>query len=480
MNQKPRLEIEPIMEQIRQQINRQGKKQPESFDFVLDKGVSAMNLDELKVKLNESWNVGQRPFTSHRPIIGPFIVWYKKILFQLIKLPLCNVLEDQRNFNMYLAQTINQINLQHLLARTDFLFTELDKRIETLAAKFQAAQKNQQEFNDMTLSIRNALWEEQAKLAEVHQQTQSLESSIQYINQSLSEILHALDKLNQIDELTLTIRNALWEEQAKLAAVHQHTQSLESNFQHINQSVNELIDWYHKEKEGLDAHQYHLFNERFRDTIEHVKKRQQIYIDYFRDCKNIVDLGCGRGEFLELLQENNLPALGIDINPELVELAKQRGLNVTCADLLTFLAQTPDATFDGIFSAQVIEHFKLPDIRQIVGLIYQKLQPDGIAVVETLNPLSFYSYSRNYLLDLTHQRALHPQALKFLFDCHGFREVEIKFTSAVPLEEMLEGIELPKELTPEEETAWQKINLAFSRLNELFYGWQEYAIIAKK
>ncbi|MDI6784786.1 MAG: hypothetical protein QME64_11925, partial [bacterium] len=96
-NNKQHIEIEPIMDQIRQQIKSKKRKNHEPCPLPDSsrgpgKGVQAMTLDELRNKLNESWNVSQRPFTSYRPIIGPLIVLYKKILLKLVKMPLCNYL----------------------------------------------------------------------------------------------------------------------------------------------------------------------------------------------------------------------------------------------------------------------------------------------------------------------------------------------------------------------------------------------------
>ncbi|MFB3896564.1 MAG: class I SAM-dependent methyltransferase [bacterium] len=419
MNQKqPKIEIEPIMDQIRQQVKSNDKIVNPSVARPLGEGVQPMTLDELRQQLNEYWDVSQRQFTSHRPIIGPLIVWYKKILFKLIKLPLCNQFE----FNALVTQTINALaedrarkeQIQHLFERTDFLFTELDKKIETVAAKSQTVITKQQ-MNEETIS---------------------------------------------------TLKNNILTEQTRVTE--------------IDDTVKQIATRLQEEREGLDSHTYHLFNEKFRDTVDAIKKRQQVYLDYFKGRTNVVDLGCGRGEFLDLLHEHNISALGIDINEEMIAAIRQRGLQAQTANLLDFLNQSPENSFDGIFSAQVIEHLTLPDIRRMLGLCYQKMQPNGVIIIETLNPLSYYSYSRNYLLDLTHQRPLHPQALKFLMQCDGFRNVEIKFTSSVALEEMMQGIEIPKELNPEQVVAWGKVNLALAQLNELFFGWQEYAVIAEK
>jgi 2-polyprenyl-3-methyl-5-hydroxy-6-metoxy-1,4-benzoquinol methylase len=431
--------IELIMDQIRQQTRSKGKNKiinPSPLETGdQSKGVPTMTQEEFRYKSNESWNIGNRPFTSHRPVIGRFIVLYKKILYKLIKIPLCNVLEDQRTFNLYLTQTINAINIQQLLERTDFLFTQLDKKIETIAVKSQATITKQQLFDETLVNIRNLLQEEQTRVT-------------------------------QLDNTLVNISNLLQEEQTRTTQ--------------LDDSVKQLLTKSNEEREGLDSHTYNLFNAKFRDTIETIKKRQTIYLDYFKQRKNVADLGCGRGEFLDLLREHHIPAVGIDINQEMIEAASQRGLNVHKSNLLDFLAKSPDDFFDGIFSAQVIEHLTLPDTRRMLGLIHQKLQPDAYVVIETLNPLSYYSYSRNFLLDLTHQRAFHPQAIKFLMECNGFRDIEIKFTSVVPSDEMMEGIAIPQELKPDQTEAWKKVNISMNRLNELFFGWQEYAIIAKK
>ncbi len=101
---------------------------------------------------------------------------------------------------------------------------------------------------------------------------------------------------------------------------------------------------------------YGRFAERFRGAEEYVKAGQQFYLPYFTACRNVLDIGCGRGEFLEMMREAGVPARGIDLSEESVAICRHKGLDAETADLFAYLAALPEASLDGIFCSQVVEH----------------------------------------------------------------------------------------------------------------------------
>lgn len=230
----------------------------------------------------------------------------------------------------------------------------------------------------------------------------------------------------------------------------------------------------------LDDKSYLLFEDRFRGSRDELKERQRIYIDHFKGSEKVLDIGCGRGEFLEILKEEGIDSYGIDTNEPMVSLCKDRGLNVIKGDGVDHLRSLEDNSLGGIFAAQVVEHLEGGDLIEMIRLSYQKLRTGATFIAETINPLCLTIFSGPFYLDLTHIRPIHPQALLFLMEMTGFRDVEIKFTSPYPEEMKLQQVDFFHSLRRFEDAFLNIVNNNINRLNELLYGYQEYAVIGKK
>ncbi len=120
---------------------------------------------------------------------------------------------------------------------------------------------------------------------------------------------------------------------------------------------------------------YGRFAERFRGSEEYVKAGQQIYLPYFQNCRQVLDLGCGRGEFLEMMRQAGVPARGIDLSEESVATCRHKGLDAETADLFVYLEGLPEASLDGIFCSQVVEHIPPERLPELVKLAASRLEP---------------------------------------------------------------------------------------------------------
>jgi len=225
-------------------------------------------------------------------------------------------------------------------------------------------------------------------------------------------------------------------------------------------------------RQPLEDWGYTGFENRFRGSEKHVKSQLEKYLPYFTEGGRILDLGCGRGEFLELLKEKGTEAEGIDINDQMVHICHEKGLNCQKADILEHLIQYDDSTLSGIFSSQVIEHLPPVYLKRMLELAYFKIRPQGIIVLETINPTSVFALVQIYHFDLSHQQPVHPQALKFILESSGFEEVEIQYSA--PLEE-----EMLKTL-PGADDLSTLLNQNIDSLNKLLYAPPNYAAIAVK
>jgi O-antigen chain-terminating methyltransferase len=201
-----------------------------------------------------------------------------------------------------------------------------------------------------------------------------------------------------------------------------------------------------------------------------IKDRQRPYLRYFAGKQPVWDLGCGRGEFLELLRESGIVAQGVESSPDAFHLCKEKGLKVIETDLFAFLEAAEDESAGGIFAAQVIEHFPVELQLRFVNLCYSKLKRGSALVLETINPECLFALVRNFYLDPTHMRPVHPELLRFVFESTGLSNVEVKFSA--PVEgKYVESATWPADSQNDEMTK------AVLALNHFAFGFQDYAMV---
>ena len=216
---------------------------------------------------------------------------------------------------------------------------------------------------------------------------------------------------------------------------------------------------------------YFAFEDLYRGDEESIRQRQQVYLEYFRGRQNVIDVGCGRGEFLELLRESQISAKGVELGTDHFQLCREKGLDVVQQDLFTYLESLPDESLGGLFSAQLIEHLTASDQLRYVRLAYEKTAPGSPVIFETINAQCVWAVMRNFFLDPTHVRPIHPETLKFAMETVNFRNVELRFSS--PMSDRV----LPPLPANENGPAIEEFNRRLADLNEFLYGNQDYAAI---
>lgn len=213
------------------------------------------------------------------------------------------------------------------------------------------------------------------------------------------------------------------------------------------------------------------FEASFRGTREELLERYRGLAARLRDSSPVVDLGCGRGEFLELLVAQGVDAFGVDVDPDLVEDCKGRGLDVRHGDALSALEATADESLGGIVLIQVIEHLTPQEALDLVALSYRKLRQGGLLVIETVNPQSLYVFAHAFYVDPTHTHPVHPAYLAFVVQQAGFGGVEIDWRSEPPEGDVLDEL-------AEDDATSKVMNENVRRLNTLLFAPQDYALIA--
>lgn len=218
------------------------------------------------------------------------------------------------------------------------------------------------------------------------------------------------------------------------------------------------------------------FENRLRGSEDMVREHHRTYLHYFQGKDVVLDIGCGRGEFLELLREAGIAGQGVDLNPDMVRHCREKGLQVSEADALSYLQSLPDDSLGAAFCSQLVEHLTTEDMLALIKAIHKKLRTGGILIVETLNPESLLVVYRWFWIDPTHIRLVHPETLKFIFESAGFFEVVHRILPPS------EGPILIPPLTDEslQQDKLANFNQATQYLNHLLYAGFDYAVIGSK
>jgi 2-polyprenyl-3-methyl-5-hydroxy-6-metoxy-1,4-benzoquinol methylase len=220
---------------------------------------------------------------------------------------------------------------------------------------------------------------------------------------------------------------------------------------------------------------YFSLEMRIRGPRDDVRERQRIYVDAFKDAAPVLDVGAGRGEFLELLGEAGIESRGIELDEELVEYGRSQGLAVDHADAVSHLEGLEDGSLGGIFAAQLVEHLPPPALMRFLAAAALKLRPGGLLVAETINPLTLVAL-KHYFADPTHAQPLVPETLEVLARQAGFRRTELRFLNEPSERERLRDVELPPGREFDEARAALRTNVEL--LNSVVFGPQDYALHA--
>ncbi len=256
------------------------------------------------------------------------------------------------------------------------------------------------------------------------------------------------------------------------------TKELESKEEKFQEYVDALSSLVNAAKEislakgqgedNLKSSFYSWFERRFR-TGE-IKEGFRVYLPYLKGNQPVLDFGCGSGEMLELLRDDEVEAFGVDINREFIDECKSKELKCFREDGIKFLNSLEDSSLGAVFSAQVLEHFPVNDVEKIVNISWKKVKPGGIFIAETVNVASPSAFHGAFLLDPTHITPLHPQTLSFILQTNGWKVEEILRKN------------LPEQLMefPAHNEREAAIRESLRKINGFLFSHQDYAVVGRK
>jgi SAM-dependent methyltransferase len=283
--------------------------------------------------------------------------------------------------------------------------------------------------------------------------TKDVTSALAAARETIAQAYTALDDLQrQIDGL-----EAVYANKAEVRGIHDELHMLLERLGAASAA-------------GADI-DYVAFEERFRGSSDQLRATQRDYLRFFPGAETpgpVVDIGCGRGEMIEILLDAGLEAVGVETDEGMAAVCREKGLKVDIANGLTWLEQQPDDSLKGVFCAQVVEHLFTSELQALVRLAHQKLRTGGVLIMETINPRSLHALSNHFLADTSHIRPVHPETLRFICEHEGYRQIYLLELSRHA------GADLPDDIPP------GSTRDVLSALVESVYGYQDYAIVANK
>lgn len=270
------------------------------------------------------------------------------------------------------------------------------------------------------------------------------------------------DFTTEMDRRTLDIQKRLWQDMEKIRGEYDRLIHTELRLLRQKQApAAPAASSTNIPQDHLDI-DWARFAEQFRGSEEKIREQQTRYVGRFSGAPGqILDIGCGRGEFLESAKAAGLAARGIDQNQESVALCRSKGLEVEQGDMFAYLESLPDGSLGGAYCAQVVEHLPPAGVLRLVKLLGQKLRLGALVAIETPNPECLAIFATHFYLDPTHTRPIPAPLLRFYLEEAGFGSVEIE-RLAPAVDSMPALAELPP---------------AF---REAFFGGLDYAIFARK
>ncbi len=409
------VDIERVMNQVRDVI-RYGainKDQPVIF-------LQPEDIDQDLKDLNVIWPVDPEvQVESNRPLFAPIIIFIKRAIRKALRWHIRPIVLRIHTFHALLVKIVNKLaeDLKNEQSRSGKLETDIlqnELQVKKLASSIKKIKKRLAEIDE----------------AKLNERILSTERVLRNLNRAMKDFLKQ--------------QRLLTSQEVSLREVH--------NLNYIG------------------------FENKFRGQEQIIKQRQSIFTKYFSGHDNVVDLGCGRGEFLEIMKQNQVNSYGIDVDEDMVDHCRQKGLKVIKSDIFEHLSQLTDESLGGIFIGQVVEHLNSSQLVELLQLCYEKLSFGSYLVIETINPLCLSVFARSFYLDISHKNPVHPEFLRFQLESLNFKKVELLYLSPFSNQERLEPLNVTDNLSHDKFV----LNRNIAKLNDLLFSYQDYAAVACK
>ena len=432
----PEINVDELMEKVREEVaKRKAYYRPSRTKSALTISPLTNNLNYIEALLknaeSRSWARTKLPAKYYKL---PLAEKLEKFILKIFNL----LFKDQREVNHNLTSAFQQsisINRQ-LIAEIEDLRSQLNERLGAVEHRTQTVDE---------------------RLGAVEHRTQTVDEHLSNVNGQIKDLSESYLQNNSY------LKNDLIQQKRLI------TLFLEEARQRLPEPFNleQLQTFVNEDKYALDAF-YVAFEDQFRGSREDILERLKVYLPLIEEAKvgtqdtPILDIGCGRGEWIELLQNNGYTARGLDINKVMIEQCQALGLKVVEADVIAYLRALSDNTLGAITGFHIIEHLPFETLIQLFTEVIRVLKPEGIVIFETPNPENVLVGSCSFYIDPSHRNPLPSVTTKFIAESVGLHDVSIMKLHSYPEKQRINGSEVAK------------------RFNDFFYGAQDYAVIGYK
>ncbi|MEH2246196.1 class I SAM-dependent methyltransferase [Nostoc sp.] len=491
----PEINVDELMHKIREEVvKRQVYSQQINSESNLDVSKLKSSISYIEDLLNKA---EFRSFTRTKwpDKFNRFPFNFSSKLQKLILKAINFLFKDQREVNFNIINSLKEsVSLNHqLIEEITTLKIQRNQRLDALDSRFQGIDERlvsldrtiqgiDDSFN--TIDTLVSSW-----LPDTQQHLDVTNGQIQVINEHLAAIDIHIQRINErfvttdtrikkIDELHLKndnyIKNDLIQQKRLLTLFLEEVQHrLPELF-----SQEQLQIFLKEDKHLLDAF-YFAFEDQFRGDREQILNRLKVYLPLVTEAKvsnpdlPILDVGCGRGEWLELLRESGYTAKGIDINRVMLEHCRNRGLEGIESDVIAYLQALPDASLSVVTGFHILEHLPFKILIKLLDETVRVLNSGGLAIFESPNPENLVVGACNFYSDPTHLNPLFPPTIKFVLEQRGFSDVQLMRLSEHRLKDPLQLIESDNPIA-------SQLNPLIEIVKFNFYASPDFAVIAKK
>ena len=459
----PEINVDELMQQVLEEVERR-----QTIPLWENEKITTTNLmDSVKVSYIEGL-LNNAEYYSQVPAELPDK--FNRFPFNIIQ-PIEKFILKLYGF-IFKKQRVVNSSITHALKESLLLNQQLIGQVNALEAQVNALQTQISTLGDHMTAHVSALGD---RITVAEAQIPTLGDRITAQVNGLGERLTATDgKISQIsDRLIATDENYLRNDTYLKNDLTQQKRLISLFLEEAQKRLPEPFSQEHlqtfvsEEQHLLDAF-YVAFEDRFRGSREDIFNRLKVYLPLLETAQigtqesPILDLGCGRGEWLKLLQKSGYVARGLDINRAMLDECKARGLDVLEEDVITHLQSLPEASLGAVTGFHIIEHLPFPLLIKLLNETRRVIKPGGLAIFETPNPQNILVGSHNFYIDPTHLNPLPSSLTEFLLEYVGFHSVKVLNLNAYEESYKVSGSEVAE------------------RFNSYFYGAQDYAVIGYK
>ena len=404
------------------------------------------------------------------------------------------IVADQNQHHQELSETLQQISAQILeimqraaqqqqanelslrqsnelsLQQYEELLVKFREFASATEARLAGSAESSQKLGEQISSQAQQLLHYQQVVQQLQQVLQQQHENLQQLQQIISaqkaETQKGLNDQQQISsQMRADIQPLILQQQKTGVELLMQERRLTVLLQEVARNTPSLTEVAKHEEEHLHDSLYASFEDEFRGPRDEVRQRLQVYIPFLKEAQItgcVLDIGCGRGEWLQLVESEGIDAQGVDRNRIFIEQCRAAGLNVVENDALIYLRSLPGESLNAVTIFHLVEHLPLKTLINLVDEIVRTLKRDGLLIIETPNPENLIVGSHTFYVDPTHRNPIPSQTLQFLLEARGLRTLDVL------------------KLRPRDEVKLGEDSELVTRFNEYFYSAPDYGIIARK